>query len=94
MIDFAQLVVAGVDTALIDENQALDVIIGRAHVRGIPLGVASVNLDHVHHFGARGAWAGALGRSIEWLNLSMALRSRLSPGASLGSSGHGWPVAT
>ena len=69
MTDFAILVVAGVNTALIDENQALDVIMRRAEVRGIPLVVASVNLDHVHHFGARGAWAGALGRSIEWLNL-------------------------
>lgn len=65
-----KMVVSSVPTHLLTEDTALDLI--EAHwtsEEGHPLGVASVNLDHVHHFGERGAWYGALGDSIAWLNL-------------------------
>ncbi len=63
------MIVSGVPTALVDEPQALDLIETQLRDHGPPLGVASINLDHVHHFGSQGAWRGSLGRSVEWLNL-------------------------
>jgi exopolysaccharide biosynthesis WecB/TagA/CpsF family protein len=63
------LLVSGVRTDLVDEAEALARIKERFGAGHAPLGVASVNLDHVHHFGASGAWAGSLGTSGEWLNL-------------------------
>jgi len=65
----SHLVVSGVRTELVDEADALDAIQQRVGAGLPPLGVASINLDHIHHFGNRGAWHGALGRSVEWLNL-------------------------
>ena len=82
------LLVSGVRTDLVDETEALARIQERFGVGHAPLGVASINLDHVHHFGASGAWAGTLGTSVEWLNLidgaPIASKAR-------GLSGVDWP---
>ena len=83
-----QLVVSGVGTALVDEGQALDVILQRFDSSAVPLGVASINLDHIHHFGKRGAWAGSLGLSIDWLNL---IDGAPIAGAAKRLSGVAWP---
>lgn len=63
--------VAGFSVHLLDKQDALVTIAGRW--RGddeTPLGVASINLDHVHHFGAAGA-SHRLRNSgrVEWLDL-------------------------
>ncbi|MCU1424757.1 MAG: glycosyl transferase, WecB/TagA/CpsF family [Microbacteriaceae bacterium] len=58
-------------------DEAIDAIRQRAtSVDGNPLAVVSVNLDHVHHFGAGSRWYGTIGElpttvedGIEWLNL-------------------------
>ena len=64
------MIVSSVPTHLLTEDTALDLIEAHwASDEGRSLGVASINLDHVHHFGERGAWHGALGDSIAWLNL-------------------------
>ena len=65
------LMVSGARTALVTEVEALDLIETRLRDgdRDRPMGVASINLDHVHHFGTHGAWADSLGHSVEWLNL-------------------------
>ncbi|MHB1011086.1 MAG: WecB/TagA/CpsF family glycosyltransferase [Propionibacteriaceae bacterium] len=73
---------------MVNEIDALGRIQERFGAGQAPLGVASINLDHVHHFGASGAWAGSLGTSVEWLNLI--------DGAPIASkarrlSGVGWP---
>ncbi|MFJ2508620.1 WecB/TagA/CpsF family glycosyltransferase [Arthrobacter citreus] len=70
-----ELVLAGVRVDLLAAAQALSAITQRAQTAsGLPLAVASVNLDHLHYFGSGGRWAGALGgrgRSgpVQWLNL-------------------------
>lgn len=63
----------GVRTHLVDQERALALIADAAAHRGArPLGVVSINLDHIHHFGTR---SGDVGRQItatdpvEWLNL-------------------------
>ena len=53
---------------------ALDLILRRAAQQGPrPLAVASVNLDHLNHFGAGGRWAGTLhadpGSVVDWVHL-------------------------
>jgi len=68
--DRQSLMVSGALTELIDEQAALTLLHDRFRSpKPIPLGVASINLDHVHHFGTRGVWGDTLGRRIEWLNL-------------------------
>ncbi|MFT3970642.1 MAG: WecB/TagA/CpsF family glycosyltransferase [Micropruina sp.] len=65
-----EMIVSSVPTQLLTQDTALDLI--EAHWstdEGRSLGVASINLDHVHHFGERGAWHDALGESVAWLNL-------------------------
>lgn len=56
--------VAGITVHLTDVQGACDVIATAVDVReGAPLGVASINLDHVHHCGALAS------RGVRWLNL-------------------------
>jgi len=63
--------IAGLPVQLLDEPDALAAIADRWRRDGLPpLGVASVNLDHVHHFGVRGASHGLLSSGrVEWLDL-------------------------
>lgn len=84
------LLVSGVRTTLITEGEALQLIEARLgdHGDSRPLGVASINLDHVHHFGSNGAWSKSLEHSVEWLNLidgaPIAAQARRV-------TGRGWP---
>lgn len=64
---------AGCAVQLMEQATALD-LIGRAAARerGRPLAVASANLDHLHHFGRRGASRGSAmvdTDALEWLTL-------------------------
>lgn len=64
---------------LLDEKDALATIRSRAESTELPpLAVVSINLDHIHHFGTQGRWAGTIDRdrgqeataeTIDWLNL-------------------------
>ena len=73
--DSSRLLLADVPVDLLTAEDAVRMIVERARSgAGEPLAVASVNLDHLHYFGAAGRWHGALdaaGRSgaVEWLNL-------------------------
>lgn len=52
---WTRIVVGGVPVDLLDEDVALSLIAEHARAaRGWPLGVMSVNLDHIHHFGKGG----------------------------------------
>jgi exopolysaccharide biosynthesis WecB/TagA/CpsF family protein len=57
-----------------------------------PLGVASVNLDHLHHFGTGGRWAGTLhadpASAVDWLYL---LDGAPLVSQSQRITGHRWP---
>jgi exopolysaccharide biosynthesis WecB/TagA/CpsF family protein len=67
-----RVVLGGTDVDLRSRAEALEEILGAAREPGpAPLGVASANLDHVHHFGAHGRWAAALEPSpdVRWLSL-------------------------
>lgn len=71
MTDFPRISVAGFPVHLLDKQDALAAIIERWRSGGaVPLGVASINLDHVHHFGTAGAShrLRSSGR-VEWLDL-------------------------
>jgi len=66
----------GVPVDLTDQETALDTIRERSlTTSGKPLGVVSVNLDHIHHFGRRSAVHGAFGlregerSDVAWLHL-------------------------
>lgn len=72
--------VPGLSIDLVDREEALDIVRARAQSDHLPpLAVASINLDHIHHFGAAGRWARTLGTdpasrgeavaSLDWLNL-------------------------
>lgn len=63
--------VGGTDVHLIDEWRAVQVIVAAAEgPRRCPLAVASINLDHVHHFGRDDVGQViSSGESVEWLNL-------------------------
>lgn len=66
-----RLGVDGTDVHLVDEPQALELIMAAADGPAqYGLAVASINLDHIHHFGrsSTGARFGS-GESVEWLNL-------------------------
>ena len=68
----ARVVLGGTDVDLRSRADALEEILAAARERGAaPLGVASANLDHVHHFGSHGRWAAALAPSadVRWLSL-------------------------
>ena len=69
-----KVVLGGTPVDLVDPEAALDVILARAAEPGDrPLAVASVNLDHLHHFGTGGRWAGTLhadpASTADWLYL-------------------------
>lgn len=68
--------VGGVPVDLMDHGQALATIRGRSLSSvGKPLGVVSINLDHIHHFGRRSTLNGAFGlregehADVDWLHL-------------------------
>jgi exopolysaccharide biosynthesis WecB/TagA/CpsF family protein len=62
--------VGGVPVDLYTEDGAVDAIVERATwPADEPLFVASINLDHVHHFGTGGRWRGTLDRG-DWLCLA------------------------
>ncbi len=68
----ARVVLGGTDVDLRSRTEALEEILQAARERGAaPLGVASANLDHVHHFGSHGRWAAALEPTpdVRWLSL-------------------------
>ena len=62
----------GAAVKLLSCDEALGTILQRAKSSGgLPLAVASANLDHVKHFGQGGRWADIMERndSLEWLTL-------------------------
>jgi exopolysaccharide biosynthesis WecB/TagA/CpsF family protein len=60
----------GCPVDLVERNDALDRIAAQLSGSGAgPLGVVSVNLDHVHHFGAAADAPGDIDDGVEWLNL-------------------------
>ena len=69
-----KVVLGGTPVDLVDPEAAIDVILARAAaVSARPLAVVSVNLDHLHHFGSGGRWAGTLhadpASTADWLYL-------------------------
>jgi len=72
-----RLVIGGCPIDLRQHDDAVDAIrLRAATAHGPQLAVVSVNLDHVHHFGAGSQWEGTLDESaasfapqLEWLNL-------------------------
>jgi len=76
-LETSRIRLGGAPVDLLEFDQAVDLIAGRALTSGQPpLGVVSINLDHIHHFGERSSLYGDFGlRSgpvgdIEWLNLA------------------------
>jgi exopolysaccharide biosynthesis WecB/TagA/CpsF family protein len=67
----ARISLGGCPIDLRDRASAVEEI--RARFRdddAAPLGVVSVNLDHVHHFGSGSRWEGTIDRApLEWLHL-------------------------
>lgn len=81
----------GASVKLLDSDEALRTIMERAKSSvGVPLAIASANLDHVKHFGSGGRWADILDRqtSLEWLTLldGAPLVNRAEK-----LTGHSWP---
>ena len=74
-LDRSKVILGGTPVDLMEPEPALERIIARAtDGAGLPpLGVASVNLDHLHHFGTGGRWAGTLhadpASGVDWLYL-------------------------
>ncbi len=61
--------VAGTPVHLLGQREAVSLISGAARRPGRrPLAVASINLDHIHHFG-RQSFSRTSGGDVEWLNL-------------------------
>lgn len=94
-----RVVLAGTPTDLLEQQEALDVIIERAcSAERFPvLGVVSVNLDHVHHFGAakldtrrdrKSVIEASLDGQVRWLALldGAPLVTRANE-----LTGHSWP---
>jgi exopolysaccharide biosynthesis WecB/TagA/CpsF family protein len=64
----AQLDIAGCPVHVVDQDGALRIIAASARrPQQPPLAVASINLDHVHHFGGGRRTLGAAG--VQWLHL-------------------------
>jgi exopolysaccharide biosynthesis WecB/TagA/CpsF family protein len=66
--------VGGCPVDLMDRPEAVAAITRRWGHEHAPLGVVSLNLDHIHHFGEHGAWQGILEDrpghgSVSWLHL-------------------------
>lgn len=72
--DSSKVILGGTPVDLMDPEPALELILERAARGGDrPLAVASVNLDHLNHFGTGGRWAGTLhadpASAVDWLYL-------------------------
>ncbi|MBK4348507.1 WecB/TagA/CpsF family glycosyltransferase [Lacisediminihabitans changchengi] len=68
------ITLGGVSVDLMERDAAIEKIAARSKdTSSAPLGVVSINLDHIHHFGPAGRWRRSLdtdrGRAIEWLDL-------------------------
>ncbi|MDV8149804.1 WecB/TagA/CpsF family glycosyltransferase [Arthrobacter sp. B10-11] len=92
-LDSNRVILGGTPVDLMDPEPALELILTRAGQRGLPpLGVASVNLDHLHHFGTGGRWAGTLhadpASAVDWLYL---LDGAPLVSQSQRLTGHRWP---
>lgn len=92
-LDTNKVILGGTPVDLMDPEPALELILARAGRRGLPpLGVASVNLDHLHHFGTGGRWAGTLhadpASTVDWLYL---LDGAPLVSQSQRLTGHRWP---
>ena len=88
-----KVILGGTPVDLMDPDPALELILARAAQQRLPpLGVASVKLDHVHHFGTGGRWEGTLhadpASSVEWLYL---LDGAPLVSQSQRLTGHRWP---
>ena len=72
-VSHAQVTIAGTAVDLLTFSDAVNLLCARAANRADrPLAVASINLDHIHHFGLGSRWPGALDSAqttVEWLNL-------------------------
>ncbi|MGO4230583.1 WecB/TagA/CpsF family glycosyltransferase [Arthrobacter sp. YAF34] len=73
-VDTSKVILGGTPVDLMDPEAALEMILGRAvRSEDRPLAVASVNLDHLNHFGAGRRWAGTLhddpASAVDWLYL-------------------------
>ena len=94
MLDSNKVILGGTPVDLMDPEPALERILARAAGgHGLrPLGVASVNLDHLHHFGTGGRWAGTLhadpASTVDWLYL---LDGAPLVSQSQRLTGHRWP---
>jgi exopolysaccharide biosynthesis WecB/TagA/CpsF family protein len=74
--DSASLSLGGVRVDLLEFDEAVDVIAARSRSTApVPLGVVSINLDHIHHFGSGTSLGGDFGlragpvATVDWLNL-------------------------
>lgn len=89
-----KVILGGTPVDLMDPEPAMERILARVtDGEGLrPLGVASVNLDHLHHFGLGGRWAGTLhadpASSVDWLYL---LDGAPLVSQSQRITGHRWP---
>ena len=94
MLNSNKVILGGTPVDLMDPEPALERILARAAGgHGLrPLGVASVNLDHLHHFGTGGRWAGTLhadpASTVDWLYL---LDGAPLVSQSQRLTGHRWP---
>ncbi|MCB5292595.1 WecB/TagA/CpsF family glycosyltransferase [Arthrobacter sp. SO3] len=94
MLDSNKVILGGTPVDLMDPEPALERILARAADGSgqKPLGVASVNLDHLHHFGTGGRWAGTLhadpSSTVDWLYL---LDGAPLVSQSQRLTGHRWP---
>ena len=94
MLNSNKVILGGTPVDLMDSGPALERILARAAGgHGLrPLGVASVNLDHLHHFGTGGRWAGTLhadpASTVDWLYL---LDGAPLVSQSQRLTGHRWP---
>lgn len=72
-VSHPQVTIAGTAVDLLTFSDAVNLLCARAANRSErPLAVASINLDHIHHFGLGSRWPGALDSApttVEWLNL-------------------------
>lgn len=72
-VSHPQVTIAGTAVDLLTFSEAVSLLCARAANRtDRPLAVASINLDHIHHFGLGSRWPGALdsgSTTVEWLNL-------------------------
>ncbi|MDR7082072.1 exopolysaccharide biosynthesis WecB/TagA/CpsF family protein [Arthrobacter ginsengisoli] len=93
-LDSSKVILGGTPVDLMEPEPALKRIIARVTEGGglPPLGVASVNLDHLHHFGTGGRWAGTLhadpASAVDWLYL---LDGAPLVAQSQRITGHRWP---